>query len=283
MSAEHANKLESWFYGLPSLCQEVLQEPFEWMNDNLKQVAGDPDKIMAAIPQYQQVAASVGAVGTALGADRQTLSASWAGEAYEAFSARVDDIDQQIAGIVANLGQMPELLKVSADACIEGANLIVDIVTSLIMFALSTIAVNVALAIVTVGTSLAAGVAAVVARAATETAKVLRVVEKVAAVLEKVAAAFTKIEEALRKILVFLKKVKDMLVQMKAATKGLKGKEFLAAQAKFQAANFGVSTAIKVGTGGTVAPPGGVGLLKDAGQDYVEGLTDGNRANQLAD
>lgn len=280
MSEAYANKLESWFYGLPSLVQEVLQEPFDWMNDGLKAVAGDPEAMMAAVGEYQKIATSVGAVGTALAAERTSLHASWADDAYTAFSARVDELDRQLEQIVTNLGELPELLRNSADACVEGANMIIDIVTSLIMFALSAIAVNVALALVTLGTSLAAGVASVVARAAAATAKVLRVFERVAAVLERVAAAFAKIEGALRQVLTYLRQIMAYLKKLKAATKDLSGKERLLAEAKFRGTNTAVTKGIAIATGGVVAPPGGGGLLKDAGRHYIDGLTAANRANQ---
>ncbi|MFI5938261.1 WXG100 family type VII secretion target [Actinoplanes sp. NPDC051494] len=283
MSAATANKLESWFYGLPQLVQEVLQEPFEWSNDALKAVAGDPDAMMAAIPEYQRLATRVQALGTAQVTDRNTLAASWSDDAFLAFSARVDDIDQQIKDLVSGIEQLPDLLKAGADACVEGANMIIDIITSLIMLALSTIAVNVALSIVTLGTSLAAGVAMIMAEVSVATARVLRVIERVAAVLKKIEAVFRKIQQILEKIVGYLRKIEAMLKKLKDASKAAQGTEKWVAKAKFAGANAAVSKTIDIGSGGLIDPPTKGSAGKDAGLEYLEGLGSANKARHAVE
>lgn len=278
MTDRYANKLETWFAGLPSLVQEVLHEPFSWMNDGLKSVSGDPQALVAAAPGYVRIADAVVAIGSQQRADRDTLGGLWADDAFSAFSARIDEIDQQILQLADGVRQVTGLLEQGAQACVEGADMIVDLVTSLIMFALSLIAVNVALSIVTLGTSLAAGVAAVVARAATTLAKVARVVEKVAQVLTRLANTFRRIEAVLKRVVELLKKLETYLKTAKAQAKAAKGMDGIRKNAIFTAQNTAVSEAIKIGTFGAVAPPGAGGAAFGAGRNYVEGVVAANRA-----
>ena len=278
MSQEHANKLETWFSGLPSLVQETLHEPFSWMNDGLKKVSGDPQALMAAAPQYVDIASRVAQLGQQQLTDRNALNGKWSGDAFDAFSSQIDRIDAQIGDLSSAVSQVTGLLEQGAQACVDGANMIIDLVTSLIMFALSLIAVNVALSIITLGTSLAASVALVIARAVQVVAKVARVVEKVAEVLTKVANLFEKLHSILKKVVELLKQLETYLKEAKAAAKAAKGMDRARRYGSFTAQNVAVGKAIDYGTGGTVAPPGTVGSAYHGGRDYVDGVVDAGRA-----
>jgi uncharacterized protein YukE/ElaB/YqjD/DUF883 family membrane-anchored ribosome-binding protein len=271
VSQEYANKLETWFAGLPSLVQEVLHEPFTWMNDGLKQVSGDPQALLAAAPQYLQIADGVSQLARQQVQDRQALVGKWGGDAFDAFSTNLERINEQLGQLSLAVGKVQGLLEQGAQACVDGANMIIDIVTSLIMFAISLIAVNIALSIITFGASLAASVAAVVARAAVEMAKIARIIEKVAEVLTKIANFFKKLEEILKKVVALLKRLQEYLNEAKKASKAAQGMDKLKKTASFTAQNVGVSKAIDWGTGGVVAPPGTAGAAYEGGRDYVDG------------
>ncbi|GII24757.1 WXG100 family type VII secretion target [Planosporangium mesophilum] len=283
MSGEqHANKLESWFSSLPSLVQEVLHEPFDWANGCLKSVAGNPDALMAAAGQYVQIAESVHLVGQQQVQARAALAGQWRGDAYDAFTEKMQHVEEQLAKLAEAIKPVKEVLESGAQACVESANMIIDLVTSLIMFALGTIAVNVALAVISLGTSLAAGVAAVVAKAVDTLAKVARVVEKLAQVLAKVAEIFRKLSQLLKTISQVVKQLLEVLKDGKALAKTAKGWDKLGAMTSSSIQYAATSKGISAATGGTVNIPGGGGKLYATGKDYVEGWQDASDAQDHA-
>jgi len=282
MAAEAVNKLESWYAGLPGIVQSTLHEPYTWIDDSLKKVAGDPQALMNAAPHYLQYAVQVHQLAAEQLSDKAALTGHWEGEAYDAFSQSVVFIDQQLQALEAALRGMPELLESGAQACTEGANMIIDIVTSLVMFAIGILITNLALSILTFGASLAAAVAEVLAEAAVALARVASVVEKVAAVLTKIASALEKTAKVLKTIRDLLEKLGKALDEEKAALKTYKGVERIKNQATFLGKNAAVSQVIKYGTGGLDSPPGGAGKLYEGGKDYWEGWQSAGDAEDVA-
>jgi uncharacterized protein YukE len=173
------------------------------------------------VPQYLQVADTVHQLGRQQLGDRSALAGRWSGDAYDAFTDRMRPVEAQHDKLAEAISQLKGLLESGAKACNDGADMIIDIVTSLIMVALGTIAVNVALSMITLGTCLAAGVAAVLAEAATAAARVARVIEKVALVLTKLAEVFVKLQQMLRRIAEFLKEIKAVLKDAELMAKTL--------------------------------------------------------------
>jgi uncharacterized protein YukE len=278
VSQEAANKLESWYAGLPGIVQSTLHEPYQWMDNALRSVSGDPAALMAAGPHYLQYAQRVHQLAAEQLQDRAALNGRWEGDAYEAFSQSVTFVDQQLQQLEAALKGVPELLESGAQACVEGANMIIDIVTSLIMFAIGILVTNLALSVVTFGASIAAGVAEVLAEAAAGLARVAGVVEKVGAVLEKIANVLEKIATILAKIRDLLQRLGKALDEEKAALKTYKGAERIKKQATFIGKNVAVSQATKYATGGYDSPPGGVGKLYQGGKDYYGAWQDADDA-----
>jgi uncharacterized protein YukE len=268
---EHANKLEQWFYSLPHLVQETLHEPFTWMNDALRSVAGNPDALLAAVPEYVAIAAAVHHLGEQQFQDRTALAAHWRGDAYDAFTDTTQYVEVQLDKLAETIKQVKGVLEAGATACVESANMIIDLVTSLVMFALGTIAVNVALSVITAGTSLAAGVAMVLGKAATTAAQVARVLEKTAQILNKLAQIFYKLEKLLRQITQVIKEIKEVLKESQALAKSAKGWDKVGAKISFSLQQTVVSKGITLGTAGAISIPGGAGSLYHAGQDYVDG------------
>jgi WXG100 family type VII secretion target len=282
VSQHAANKLESWYAGLPGIVQSTLHEPYRLMDDALRSVSGDPDALRAAGPHYVQYARQVHQLAAEQLQDTAALAGHWDGEAYEAFSQSVSFVDQQLQQLEVALQDVPELLESGAQACVEGANMIIDIVTSLIMFAIGVLVTNLALSVLTFGASLAAAVVEVLAEAAAGLARVAGVVEKVAAVLERIANVLEKIAKLLAKIRDLLQKLGKALDEEKAALKTYKGMDRVKKQATFIGKNVAVSQAIKYGTGGYDSPPGGVGKLYEGGKDYHDAWQDTDDAQDAA-
>jgi uncharacterized protein YukE len=271
VSEEYANKLEHWFYSLPSLVQEVLHEPFSWMNNALRSVAGQPDALLAAGSQCIQLGETIHQLSQQQQRDRASLAGHWSGDAYDGFTASMQHIEAQLDKLADGVRRVDELLKSGAHACLDSANMIIDIVTSLIMLALGTIAVNVALSVISLGTTPAAGVAEVIAQALAAAARVARVLEKTAQILEKLSELFFKLNRLLKQITEILKQIKEVLAESKALAKTSQGWDKLGAKVSFGLQKTAVSKGIWAATGGTVNIPGTAGGLYHAGKEYVDG------------
>jgi uncharacterized protein YukE len=282
MSQEYANKLESWFHSLPGIVQDALREPYSWIDGALRSVAGDPDALLAAIPTYLQIADAVQQVGRQQLTDRQALAGHWSGDAYAAFTGKMQFIEGQMDQVAGTIRQVKEVLETGARACVEAANMIIDLVTSLIMFAISSLVVSAALAVFTLGASAAAGLAAVAARAAKTLADVSRVVQKLAQILKKVEALFKKLQALLKRIAEILKQVREVLKDAKTLVKQSKGWDKVGAMASSGIQHAIVSKGIWAGTGGTVNIPGGVGPLLGAGGNYIDGWQNASEAQDAA-
>ncbi len=109
MSQEHANRLEEWFSGLPTLVQETLHAPFAWMNEGLKAISGDPDALTSVAGDYFQIANSVSLVAREQIRDRSVLAGHWHGAAHNSFERQLTNIDGQLNELKLAIEQVPVL------------------------------------------------------------------------------------------------------------------------------------------------------------------------------
>jgi uncharacterized protein YukE len=196
----YQNELETWWTGLPSEIQSVFGFAFDQADEWLKAVAGDPDDLARAGAVYASLGPQITQIGTTLKSDAASLGAAWDGEAYTAFKAKVDQLEQTIKSSGESTAQTDQILRAAAQAAVDGANAIVDIVVTVIEFALGTLVIAAATAIISLGASMAAWVAEELAEAAIAIERILAIVGKVAQVLEKVAEVLQKIAKILRTI-----------------------------------------------------------------------------------
>jgi uncharacterized protein YukE len=278
-----SNELETWYASLPGIVQDVLHEPFTWMNDGLKMVAGDPQSLVDAGGQYAALSAAVTHLLHEDRADVQSLAQSWSGPAYEAFAGRQGEAERALEALAAQLDALPQLLQSGAQACVDGANMIVEIVVALLTFALSTLAIDAALAVISYGASLAAAVVGVLVKAATSAARVAQVVEKVAQVLLKIEEILKKIVKVLQEASTFFIEQKEVLAEARAASKGAKGMDWVGAKVSAGILKTLASKEIWAVTGGQVKIPGAVGPLRQTGGDYLEGFDAATSAGDVAD
>jgi WXG100 family type VII secretion target len=277
---EYANQLESWFHSLPGIVQSALHAPFTWMNDGLKAVAGQPQELVNAGAVYVQIGESVHQLGQQQLADRAALAGQWTGEAYQAFTAKMQRLEEHLDRLAEAIKKAKDLLEAGAEACVEGANMIIDIIKSLIMFVLADLAVSVALSFFTFGASLAAGISLWVAKAAEAVAKVASVLEKVAALLRKIAEVFLKLQKVFQTVAKVLNEIKEVLKESLAAKKAAKGWDKVGATVSHGITRTVVAKGIKVGTGGVVSIPGPLGSGYQAGKEYVDAYQDASNATE---
>ncbi|HYU83738.1 MAG TPA: hypothetical protein VEK80_02945, partial [Kribbellaceae bacterium] len=175
-----------------------------------------------------------------------------------------------------------ELLESGAKACVEGANMIIDIVVTLLMLVLADLAVGVALSVLSFGASLAAMVAKWIADGLMALSRVARVLQKTAQILKKLADLFYKIEKLFRAISRILKELYEVLQESLAFKKGAKGWDKVGATVSHGIVRGVMAKGIWAGTGGTVNIPGPLGSGYKAGKDYVEAWQDGSDATDSA-
>jgi uncharacterized protein YukE len=279
---QYANKLEHWFYSLPGFVQSALHEPFTWMNDGLKAVSGQPQELLAAAGHYIDIGEAVQRIGQQQLTCRQALAGHWTGEAYDAFSHTTLQIEQQLDKLAEAIKKAKELLDSGAKACVEGANMIIDIVVTLIMLVLADLAVGAALFVLSAGASAVAMVAKWIAEGLEAVARVARVLQKTAQILKKLADIFAKLRTLFETIARVLKEIKEVLRASKALTKGAKGWDKLGTTVSHGITRTVVARGIWAGTGGTVNIPGPLGSGYKAGKDYVEAWQDADDATDAA-
>jgi uncharacterized protein YukE len=275
---QYANKLEHWFYSLPGFVQSALHQPFTWMNDGLKAVAGQPQELLAAGGHYIEIGEAVHRIGQQQLSSRLALGGHWTGDAFDAFNHKTLEIEQQLDKLGEAIKKAKELLESGAKACVEGANMIIDIVVTLIMLVLADLAVGVALSVLSFGASLAAMVAKWIADGLLALSRVARVLQKTAQVLKKLADLFRKVQTLFKTIARVLKEIKEVLAESLALKKSAKGWDKLGATVSHGITRGIVAKGIWAGTGGTVNIPGPLGSGYKAGSDYVEGWQDASDA-----
>lgn len=272
-----ANRLEAYYAQLPGIVQQVLHEPFVWCDEQLKAIAGDPQAVIDSGLFLADLGRQALAVAQEDHAQAVALGADWSGDAYEAFLARIGQLDETIAGAAAQLQAMPEVCYAAAEALTEGADLVVDIVVTLVTLVIGYYLTAAALAVLTAGASVAAATAASLATAAEKLAEVARVVEKVAEVLVKVAEVLRKIATLLEALSAQLATARAALAEAKAATKlvPLTGAQ-LGDKVTFGVMKTLLNLEIRGLTAGQVVIPGAVGPV-------VHAFGDGAAADDAAD
>jgi uncharacterized protein YukE len=251
---EYANKLEQWFTSTPDLVQQVLRPVFDPANDMLKAVAGDPEDLVRAGQRYVDVSRRVIELAEQQRTDRQRLAGAWEGQGYDAFVQRANQIEEQLKQVADATGKTKDVLEAAAKACVEGANLIIDIIVTLIAFAIGTLIVKLALAALTFGASLLAWVAEQVVAGIVALTRILNVTMQVARVLTQVARIFRQISTILRGVADTLRALKALLEMLDALNKSAKG---MAKAGAFSARAGAYATTNAALLGGNVPLPGG--------------------------
>ncbi len=284
MAAEqYSNELEQTFNSLPGWVQSPLRPIYDKMDEGLKWVAGNPDDLLKAGQAYVALGTQVQKLAQQQQTDRGKLSGRWTGDAYEAFSRKMQEVEQNLGKLGEATGKTNEILEAGAEACVEGANMIIDIIVMVLSLILSELAINLALSVLTFGASLLAEVAEFIATALSGLARVLQVVEKVATVLEKVAQIFQKIASIFKEIKSILEMIKELLAVLKDLKKGAKGLEKLGWFAAHAGGKAAVAKGIQYGSGGNVVIPGFGGEVFKAGKDYKAGVDDAGKAEEAAE
>jgi uncharacterized protein YukE len=279
----YSNQLESSFNSLPGWLQAPLRPIYEKMDEGLKWVAGHPADLVRAGAVYAQLGQQIHQLAQQQTSDRTRLVGGWSGDSYEAFTAKMKEVEDKLGKLGDATAKTKEVLEAGARACVEGANAIIEIIVMVLSILLTEIAINAALSVITFGASIAAAVAEGIATCLSGLARILAVVQRVASILEKIAEIFQKIAAVFREIKAFLEAIKELLAALKAWKKGASGLEKVGAFSAHAGAKAAVSKGLQYASGGTIHLPGAAGTGYHAGQDYVDGWGDAGDAQQAAE
>lgn len=289
MTQQYNNALDSWYQDCPWPVQRVLESPYRTVSGWLRFVTGDPNKVAGYGPVYEAIGREV----ERLSGEIDSASAGmgqWTGAARDAYDAKMTTLKDSLSSLAPAITQTREILNAAAETSVEAANMILDIIRSVIEFLLSSLAVSAALAAFTFGASALAWVAANMAKGAHALAKVMQGLQKVAQVLQKIARALEKIASIMKKVAEILRKVKQILDAIKKAKKGatliekgiLTGANALITMPINLAAN-GVLGGVSTATGiPGLSMPGGMGELNNARKDGTDAVQASNRAVDAA-
>lgn len=266
----YSNQLESTFNSLPGWLQSPIRPIYEKMDEGLKWVAGHPEELLAAGEVYAQLGQQIQQLTQQQADDRAKLAGQWSGDSYEAFTAKMSEVEAKLGQLGDATAKTKQVLEAGARACVEGANAIIEIIVAVLAMLLAEIVINAALSVITFGASLAAMVAEGIATMLSGLARILSVVQRIARILERIAEIFRKIAAIFRQIKAFLEAIKELLAALKAWKKGAKGLEKVVAIGAHAGAKTAVAKGIQYGTGGTVEIPGMAGTGVKAGQDYKD-------------
>jgi uncharacterized protein YukE/prefoldin subunit 5 len=279
----YSNQLESSFNSLPGWLQSPLRPIYEKMDEGLKWVAGHPEDLVRAGAVYTQLGQQIHQLTQQQSSDRARLAGSWTGDSYEAFTAKMNEVEEKLNKLGDATAKTKDVLESGARACVEGANAIIEIIVTVLSILLAEIAINAALSVITFGASLAAAVAEGIATCLSGLARILAVVQRVASILEKIAEVFQKIAAVFREIKAFLEAIKELLAALKAWKKGASGMEKVVAFGAHAGAKAAVSKGLQYGSGGAVTIPGAAGTGYHAGRDYADAWDAASDAEHAAE
>ncbi|HEU5156900.1 MAG TPA: hypothetical protein VFU43_07875 [Streptosporangiaceae bacterium] len=237
---------------------------------------------MRAGAVYAQLGQQIHQLTQQQNGDRARLSAGWTGDSYEAFTAKMKEVEEKLGRLGDSTAKTKEVLEAGARACVEGANAIIEIIVMVLAILITEIAINVALSVITFGASLAAAVAEGIATCLSGLARIMSVVQRIAGILEKIAQIFQKIAAIFREIKAFLEAIKELLAVLKAWKQGASGLEKVAAFSAHAGAKAAVSKGLQYASGGTIQLPGVAGSGYHAGQDYADAWGAASDAEQAA-
>ncbi|HEY0487083.1 MAG TPA: WXG100 family type VII secretion target [Mycobacteriales bacterium] len=285
MAPSYQNELEQWYGELPPPVQEMAAPLYDFVQQALGWVAGDPGDLVRAGTVYPDIAQGIANVVAQQRADRQRLGSSWQGQAQDNFQERLAGFEHTLESLADAVRATPEILAAAAQACVDGANMIIDIVVMVVEAIIATFIANAALAVVTAGVSIAAGAAQALAECAVGAARIGAVVQKVGEVLLEIERALKTIGATLKKVAEFLRALQEELAALEKAADAerfLSGR-WAVTKATSMAADATVDYAIHETTG--VSVPGDVEAADHGAKavDEIVNLSDDVRKVREAD
>lgn len=210
--AEYQNKLEQYYGSAPGAVRTVMNafNAYDLIIDLLHKVCGDPNKVAAKGQDYIAAGRDIEAVGQAIDQARGGIT-YWSGTARDAFDVKITQHVDKIGELATAVAKTDDILKAAAEACVQGANLIVDIVMMVIKWAIKSFLLALATSWCSFGATVAAWIGANLARGIAAFQKIMAALGKLGQFLQKLAALLKKIVQILQKVRQILQALQQVL------------------------------------------------------------------------
>ena len=190
------DKINGWMSPLDGLVDGLLRPLVAPLADMFDWVTGDSAQVRSTAQRWRDLATMLDAVVDHHARAIAPVAADWDGAAHDAFAAAMSDLRAQVQEIAEAASQTSDFLDDAAMEIEVAEELVSAIIRELIEWALLTLVVSAALAVVTFGASALAGGAAAAAEAAVATSRIATVLTKIAAALTRLAQLATALRTA---------------------------------------------------------------------------------------
>jgi uncharacterized protein YukE len=156
-----------------------LLEKWEW-------VTGDDEQVHETARRWRAMSEAVSQVAHDEQAAVARVVGEWEGLAQQAFDQAVEDVVRDLKEVAVRTGDVAELLDEAAVAVRRAEQIVRDLIRELIEWAVMSLAISAAGAIITLGASAAAGAAAAAAKAGVVGARIAAQLSQLAVELRRI-------------------------------------------------------------------------------------------------
>ncbi len=182
------DKINGWMAPLDGLVDSILRPVVAPLADMFDAVTGDAEEVRSTAERWRSLASTLDQLVDHHRDVIVPMAGGWEGEAHEAFAAAMSELLEQVQGLADSTKETAEFLDDAAMEIEVAEELVATIIRELIEWALLSLAVGLALSLLTAGASAAAGAAAAAARGAVAYSKIATALAKVAQLLNQLAA-----------------------------------------------------------------------------------------------
>lgn len=209
---EYQNKLEQFYGSSPGPVKTVMNffGAYRMICNVLHQVTGDPNKVAGKGADYIAASQQIAAVAEAIEKARSGTQ-QWSGTARAEFDAKITQHIDKIGELAQAVAKTDEILKSAAEACVQGANLIIDVVMMVIKWCIKTYLAALATSWCSFGATVAAWIGANVVRGIQAFQQIMSALGKLGQFLQKLATLLKKLVEILNKVKEILKVLQQIL------------------------------------------------------------------------
>ena len=213
-----------WTNAFPSPMDGWIRSVLGGFEDLLENLAGDPDELSRLHTAWLVDKDVPRDLAQEEAIHRSTLLTEWDAGARQLFDANLAALEEELPILGENFSTIAELLKQSGEAAIATVNAIVDLLVTLLIWALSEAFIALASSLVTFGASVAAWFGSQAIKFGIATARVTAMVTKlegiiisILAAIEAAAVAITGLRTAGAAALIVLKTVPEITPATQAA------------------------------------------------------------------
>jgi WXG100 family type VII secretion target len=181
------DKVSSWMGGMDAAIDALMRPLVSPLADMFDWLTGDSEAVRTTAERWRVLSHKVEALIAFHEQVVRTMPAGWQGPAADAYLRSMRDLLKGLEEMSRELGDTAEFLDDAAMEVEAAEQLVETIIRELIEWALLSLAVSAALAIVTLGASAVAGAGAAAAQAAVAGTRIARVLTQVASALQRFA------------------------------------------------------------------------------------------------